>query len=209
MLSITSLAAGSPAGQSADESAVKIVSVTAATLKQAKGLPMMTTTWETPGGVRLDFNGDSQANVILIPRGMNAYVLNPNTKQAFLVSGTSALLRQNLVKAPSPYLSHERRLASIDFLGYRCAVREGTQVLNGSSHHVQMWEAWINNRTETLRHCSQADDGSTMLIEAISVQVYRQTPPGLLDVPVGYTVTAMDAATEQKGTNSALSARLK
>ena len=62
---------------------------------------------------------------------------------------------------------------------------------------------------ETLRYCSQADDGGIMLIEAVSVHVYPETPPGLLDVPVGYTVTAMDAATAQKGRLPALSARVK
>lgn len=200
-------AAGSPAGQATDGPAVKIECVTVFTTTAGGVKAGMITAWETPSGERGELSIDGPLSIILAPNRKKAiYLLDPTTKQAQFISGPSASPQQFLPDRPSQRLMHQRRLAPVDFLGYRCIVREGTQIFNGSLRHVQIWEALVNGKMEQLRLCSQGNDGSTQLVEAVSVHVYPKTPPGLLDVPPGYTITPLNTAKAQKGTPLPISA---
>ena len=193
----------STASLAADGPAVKIETVLVITSDQGKESPMTLTSWETPQGDRVDFISGGQKSVLLVPKGKDSvYLLDPRTRQARSLSRTPTSLRQYLPGIPDPRLLHGNRLAPVDFLGYRCAVREGTQVVNGSLRHVQVWEARINGRPEVLRQYSWGAGGNTELFEAVSVHVYPQTPPGLLDMPAGYAVTPLNlnGIMAQKGT---------
>ena len=198
-------AAGSPMRQAASGPAVKIECVTVFTSATGGVKAGAITAWETPSGERGELSVDGLQSIILAPSAKKAvYLLEPTTKQAQIVSGTSASYRQMFPDGPSQPLMHQRRLPPVNFLGYRCSVREGVESSNGSQRHVQIWEALINGKREQLRLCSRGDNGSVQLVEAISVRVYPQTPPGLLVVPPGYTITPLNIAKAQKAASPSM-----
>jgi hypothetical protein len=185
----------SPGGTPVAGPRAKIDLVSVQTSAQGEVSSVTMADWQTPDGERIELAGDSGPDSMFLPTGKNYIV--------FLISTPSLRSmgeqRQSLYREASSLrrylpdvgpLQGQKQLAPLDFLGYRCAVRVGTLMVNGSLHRVQIWEAPINGRMETLRESSQGDDGSVSLVEAVRVQPSAQHE-AIIKVPGGLVETTL------------------
>ena len=185
--------------------AVEIIYASGSPSSILPGKATLFTTWITPLGRRDEL--PSGKATFLRWHSPLAYALDPRTKQA--TSEPAVEERADPDQAWGQNVVGKVTVSHQSLLGYRCLVRKGTLRVGGILASAEDWVATVSGQRVALKTRIESGGNLIVFVEAVAVRALPKAPPGLLDVPAGYTITPQSAATEEKGTPSALSAQVK
>ncbi len=186
------LAAPRTAASKPVQSSVEITYIVGSPISVLPDKAALLTTWITPQGYR----GDEPNGNTLLQSHDSPLVYELDTK-AKTVTPESAD-NDSLIPLNPDEGWHDNAIGKVtmshqSLLGYPCLVRKGVFKIGGRDVSLESWAATVAGRRVALKTV-MGDHGTFLFVEAISVRV-GPPPPGLLDIPAGYTVVAQKAAT--------------